>query len=284
MTGRPASTSPAPNRRPSGGLAALTTITPVNESGPPRDTRRTTVLMSCAWLFAVACTRPAAAEEGPPAAPSTSARFEHDMMVRFHMHENLGLLRAIEKLLNRGRLDDAKQLARAISDAPDEPGLGPWAAYATTVRDHAARLAAASGLDEACRREAQLAGACSNCHTASGAAPEFRSPGRVPPDESTIEARMARHLWATDRLWEGVVGGADDAWADGLDVLAATPLSSPSFAGPRLSFAGQLHTLADRARQRRKTDGPGDRAQSYGEILVVCAGCHTAAAPSPQSH
>lgn len=39
---------------------------------------------------------------------------------------------------------------------------------------------------------------------------------------------MARHLWATDRLWEGMVGGDDDAWRDGLDVLAAAQSSLSS--------------------------------------------------------
>jgi hypothetical protein len=153
----------------------------------------------------------------------------------------------------------------------------------TVVRDRAARLATASGVEEACRREAQLAEACGGCHVASGAMLEFRSPGRLPPDQPTIDARMARHLWATDRLWEGVVGGADDSWADGLDVLAAAPLSSPSISGSRLPFARRLQTLADRTRQRRSTEGAGDRARSYGEILVVCTGCHTAAQPAPHS-
>jgi hypothetical protein len=112
-------------------------------AGSRRSTRGDGGIAMCmpwAWLLAVACAQPAAAEPGPPppsppSAPSPPAtRFEHDMMVRFHMHENLGLLRAIEKLLIRGRLDDAQQLARAISDAPDEPGMGSWATYATVAR------------------------------------------------------------------------------------------------------------------------------------------------------
>ncbi len=201
------------------------------------------------------------------------------MMVRFHMHENLGLLRAIEKLLVRGRLDDARQLARGIAEAPDEPGLGAWASHATVVRDRAARLAAANGMDEACRREAQLADACGSCHVAAAVVPEFRSPGHIPPDQPTLEARMARHLWATDRLWEGIVGGADDSWRDGLDVLAAAPLHAPAITGPRLPLARQLQRLADRARQRQRTDNHADRATTYGEILVTCAGCHAVVAP-----
>jgi cytochrome c553 len=243
-----------------------------------------------ACLFAVACVQPAAGQPGPPPQPPTpsplppSTRFEHDMMVRFHMHENLGLLRAIEKLLVRGRLDDARHLARAIAEAPDEPGLGAWASHAALVRERAARLAAANGLDEACGREAQLADACGSCHVAADVVPEFRSPGHTPPDQPTIEARMARHLWATDRLWEGIVGGADDSWRDGLDVLAAAPLRAAGITASRLPFARRLQILADRARQRQRTDNHADRATSYGEILVTCTGCHVAAeSPATES-
>jgi cytochrome c553 len=233
-------------------------------------------LISMSSLVALACCVSANAE---PPQPPPSERFEHDMIVRFHMHENFGLLRAIEKLLIRGRLDEARSFARAIAEAPDEPGLGPWAQHATLVRDRATSLANAGGIAEACRRAADLAEACASCHAAAGVAPEFRSPGRIPPDHPTLEARMTRHLWATDRLWEGIVGAADDSWRDGLDVLAATPLREPQISGARLPFARQLQTLADQTRVRLRTDTLHDRARSYGEILVTCSGCH-AAAPS----
>jgi cytochrome c553 len=199
------------------------------------------------------------------------------------MHENLGLVRAIEKLLIRGRLDDARRLARAIAEAPDEPGLGPWAPQAARVRDRAALVAAARGAKEACRREAELAEACGECHAAAGAAPVFRSTASIAADQPTIEARMARHLWATDRLWEGLVGGAEDPWREGLDVLAAAPLRAPSITGSRASFARQLQMLADRARQRRSTDAAPERARSYGEILTTCIGCHSAADPGTET-
>jgi hypothetical protein len=37
----------------------------------------------------------------------------------------------------------------------------------------------------------------------------FQKPPAVPPDQPTLDARMARHRWAADRLW---------AWNGGLDV------------------------------------------------------------------
>lgn len=228
------------------------------------------------WLavLALACVQPAAM--GAPQEERPSVRFERDMVVRFHMHESFDLLRAIEKLLIRGQLEEVRSFARAISNAPEEPGLGAWSRHAALVRDRAAALATAHGVDEACRRAAQLADACAGCHVESGASPEFRSPGRIPPDQPTIEARMARHLWATDRLWEGIVGGADDAWRAGLDVLATTPLQASELSREQSAFGRKLQRLADQARLRQGTEIAQDRARSYGEILMTCAGCHAA--------
>jgi cytochrome c553 len=201
-------------------------------------------------------------------------------MIRFHMHENFDLLRAIERLLIRGKLDDATRFAAAIAEAPDEPGLGTWAAHAAVVRERAAALARATAVDEACRREAKLAAACAGCHVDAGASPEFRSPPPEPPDQPSIEARMLRHRWAADRLWEGIVGGADEPWRAGLDVLAATPLDWKEIAPSRAPFGRELQRLADQARRRKPGDASSDHATAYGEILTTCAGCHAAAATS----
>jgi cytochrome c553 len=226
--------------------------------------------MTCGFLALASWT---VAHAGDVADP----QFEHGMMVRFHMHENFDLLRAIEKLLVHGKLDEARILARSIAQAPDEPGLAHFAAPATAVRERASALAGASSLDEALRAEAQLAQACADCHAAAGVLPELREPPRVPADQPTIEARMTRHLWATDRLWEGIVAQSDDAWRAGLDVLAATPLPAAGSDVNRAKLAKQLQRLATDARQAQV----GDRARNYGEILATCAACHTApAAPA----
>jgi hypothetical protein len=81
---------------------------------------------------------------------------------------------------------------------------------------------------------------------------------------------MARHLWAADRLWEGLVGGAEDAWGQGLEVLAATPLPAAQLGATREPLARKLQSIATGARK-----GPADHAAVYGELLTTCAGCHT---------
>lgn len=207
-------------------------------------------------------------------ADKTEPGLEHDTAVRLHMHENFDLLRGMEKLLIRGRLDEAKQFARAIADAPDEPGLGTFAPYAVKVRDRAAELATAKTIEAACTAEAQLAAACAGCHVAASVTPQFANDRQAPADKPTIQARMTRHLWATDRLWEGLVGASDTSWQQGLDVLAAPP--SAALPASRQRYAKRLQQQADAARKRSDLDDLDARAKAYGDMLTTCAGCHTA--------
>ncbi|HET9623412.1 MAG TPA: hypothetical protein VFP84_18695, partial [Kofleriaceae bacterium] len=158
--------------------------------------------------------------------------------------------------------------------APDEAGLSAWSAQAAVVRERATAVGTAATVEEACQRTASLAAACARCHAETGVSPEFRAPPAAPPDRPTIDARMTRHVWAVERIREGVIGGDDSAWRAGLDVLAQAPLPWRASDGARGALAKQLHDVADRARHRAP-----DRARTYGELLVTCAACHATATP-----
>jgi cytochrome c553 len=219
-----------------------------------------------ALIGLVAC----ATSVADPPKQTPEHRFERAMMSRFHMHQNFDLVRAIERLLIRGKLEEAKRFAAAIASAPEEPGLDAWRTYTIQVRERAGAVARAKDVDDAVRKVALLGGACGNCHGATAVSTEFDNIPKLPLDKQTIEARMLRHRWATDRLWEGLVGNSEIAWGQGLDVLAATPLDEPA---DRAKLARQLQRIA--AEARRPSAGPlVDRAIVYGEILSTCASCH----------
>lgn len=230
-------------------------------------------------LIAVALLASCDAARSEPA-KSSSERAEDAMMLRFHMRQNLTSLRAIERLVIRGRLAEAKAMARALATAPDEPGMAPWRTHTARVRELARALAASPTTDEACRREARLAVACASCHQAT-ALPDLEEMPPVPADRPTVEARMARHVWATDRLWEAAIGGGDDPWRAGLDVLAQTPLPYHTSQDDRAGLARKLQQLAVNARLEMKTDTLAQRGTRYGELLIVCASCHAAKPPAP---
>ena len=211
----------------------------------------------------------------PHTAPTSDAdagraRFDRPAMVRFHMRRHFDDLRAIERHLIAGRLDDARALAYLLARPSADPGVAPWAPESRQVVDAALALAAAPSLDEACRREPRVSAACAGCHLRARATPVFDPPPPPPDDLPTPEARMARHLWATDWLWEAMVGGSEPAWRSGLAVLAATPLRFTRTDTSRL--AGRLADLAESQGSRAIT--LADRAAAYGELLVTCTRCH----------
>ena len=90
---------------------------------------------------------------------------------------------------------------------------------------------------------------------------------------------MLRHRWAADRLWEGIVGGADEPWRAGLEVLAAKPLDWGPSSSDRSVHARALQGLALEAR-RQRTPTIESRTTAYGEMLVACASCHTSKQPA----
>ncbi|HEY4175455.1 MAG TPA: hypothetical protein VGM90_01425 [Kofleriaceae bacterium] len=210
----------------------------------------------------------------PPLKDPPPSEFEQGMMVRFHMHENYGLVRTIEKRILKGNLKDATELASAIAQAPAEPALNSFATQAAEVRKRAQELSLATNLDQAARREAALAASCAGCHDAANVVPDVGVAPAAPPERDTIESRMARHAWAADRLWDGIMANDDGAWTAGLDVLAApTPVWS-KMSSAKQGIARKLQQTAETERRVKNTQ-LGKRTTAYGEMLVLCAGCHT---------
>ncbi len=211
--------------------------------------------------------RHAAPAAAPPAAERT--RFERPAMVRFHMQRHFDDLRTIERQLIAGQLDEARARAHLLARPASDPGIAAWAPEVRQVVDAALALEAAPSLDEACRREPRVSAACAGCHLRTQATPVFPPPPPLPDDRPTRDARMARHLWATDRLWEAMVGGSEPAWRSGLAVLAGTPLP---FTDSDLSRIARR--LQDVARAELSPATAADHAAAYGELLVTCTGCH----------
>jgi mono/diheme cytochrome c family protein len=222
----------------------------------------------------VACSPANADRDEPQPQPPQRPRFDAPTMVALHMRGRFQEARTIERLLVHGKLDEARTHARALAIAPDVPDASPWSAKAIWVRKLAEDLATSSDVETALRVTAKISGACVECHVATGAALHFTYPA-APADANTVPARMARHQWAVDRLWEGMIGGGDEAWSAGLRVLAATPLPFSVVDADKVALAQQLQRFATTALATRTTDTLDDRTRAYGEMLVTCAACHT---------
>ncbi len=228
------------------------------------------VILLAALLWS-GCNGSASAGEEPP----EPVRMSRPDMVRFHMNRHFDDLQAIQRLLVAGKLSEAKSLAFMLTKPASDPGLVRFASESARVSDAARALVASPGIDEALRREARVAAACADCHVRTQMTPIFAAPPTTPTDEANTASAMARHQWAVDRLWEGVVGGSDRPWVAGLEVLSATPLPySPITDAPAL--AARLQRLARTAltAHRDQTETLDERGRLYGEMLVTCAACH----------
>jgi len=117
--------------------------------------------------------------------------------------------------------------------------------------------------------------ACGSCHTAVGGGPRINV-DMAPSASSDPGKTMVRHVWAVDRLWEGIIAPSDAAWASGAAVLAAPgldlgpPGNRPQAADDLAERVPELGRLAKAARD------PGERAEIYGHLLQTCALCHEA--------
>jgi cytochrome c553 len=198
----------------------------------------------------------------------------HDLtgVLQAHMRGNFGELRVVEHSLVAGNLEDARSHAMSIALSPHET-TSAWANEMARVRVAALALANTTDLGLACRMLPRVIVACASCHAAAGVQPRIDHPV-VPPDRPTKDARMARHLWATERLSEGLVGWSDESWRSGLAVLASEPLPwSPLIADQELLGAG-MQRQAKEALAKTTTNTVPERTTAYGELLLTCVACH----------
>lgn len=221
---------------------------------------------ACVWLIAALGCSQASGGNDPPGSGRT----------RYHMREHFNDLRTIERMLITGKLEDAKTLAYMLMRPSSAM---PHAVEAREVALAATSLRNARTLEEAAYAEVRVAGACAQCHLATMSGPVFRTPSKAPPDRPTVAAQMARHQWAVDRLWEGIVGGSDEHWRAGLYVFATSPLQHTEAGSPAL--AKHLQRLARYALKKRPKPTARERQDLYAELLITCAGCHAMRATSP---
>ena len=88
---------------------------------------------------------------------------------------------------------------------------------------------------------------------------------------------MARHSWAADEMWIGLVWKSDARFRHAVEVWNATPLAQPHTADDKrftpevLALEDRVHDLAEQAASKME---PNRRGALYGEMLATCSACH----------
>jgi cytochrome c553 len=193
------------------------------------------------------------------------------------MDEHFNRAAELRDAVVEARLDQAAEPARwlaghaALPDLPDS-----WAPYLDSLRQAAARAADATDVPAAAVATAQVAEACGMCHSALGAHPASNIEGAL-PEGGDAAAHMRRHVWAAERLWEGMIVPSDKLWQSGAEVLTEVPLvpeeitADPSIRPQVQELETRVHELGAAA---MKAGTPEKKTEIYGELLGTCGHCH----------
>ena len=178
----------------------------------------------------------------------------------------------IPRSLSAGDLEAARRPARWVAEHESLADPGPEAVqWARSLQQASADIAHASSLDGAADATGRMVSACAGCHAAVGG-PRFTTMGAAPSTGTSTGTHMVRHLWAMDRMWEGLIGGSDEVWRAGAEALASqSPDEDFSAGGASAALGEALHEQAQAAAQLPV----GARPAAYADLIKVCAGCHT---------
>ena len=216
-------------------------------------------------------------EPRPAAAPVASEA--QLSAVAAHMHEHLAQISAIKSAIISGRLVDAREPATWLAEHETATGLpAEFEKYVSEMRSHALQVLVAPDLASAAESVSHMAKTCGNCHLVNSVSVQFGYDRRPREDLEDVIAHMQRHQWATDRLWEGLIGPSDAAWNKGTDMLIDAPLL-PSDVATATEDAAAISRIARRIHALggigTETSTPDERSTLYAEVLGLCAGCHT---------
>lgn len=210
-----------------------------------------------------------------PQASTPDPRLPNDLAS--HMSEHFIASVDLETAVIRGQLREGQRHAAWIAAHEPHPELrGANGPYVAAVRAAAARASDAADLPALAEAAADMATACGGCHSNTGAGPS-QLLGAPPDDDDSIASRMARHVWAADRLWESLLNRSDEIWVLGADVLNQAALAAgeePLDAAAAGDLTPHTQRLAEVAQRAQVTQEWNDRAGVVGDLLATCSGCH----------
>ena len=255
-----------------------------------RDASRLHPIATMVCLSAIACSRPADAPEPPaepavaeaPAAkaapePEATAGPEAKQPVSRHMWSHyLAALRARDAIIG-GHPERAREPLSWLADQAYAESLpDAWRPHAVHVRRAAKRAGEGTDGETAARAIGALGAACGECHAAMGRGPAREPAGFSELGEEDLVARMHRHGWAMERMWEGLMMPWDESYRVGAQVLAEGKLELEKDVKDAAKLRAGLETVRSLGKQAVTLQHTDERAALYGDLISTCAGCHQA--------
>lgn len=197
--------------------------------------------------------------------------------VRIHMQEHFEKAGEIHAAIIQGDLSAARAPAGWIMEHEPVDGSPPsWDPYVETLRGAADQVRQAADLRTAAMATSVMVGTCGNCHEALSEGVTF-SASPIPPSDPSTVSHMLRHNWAAERMWEGLAIPSQEAWAQGIQLLAEVPLApetlsaDSALAGQIAALVEQVHNLGEEGAQAVSWR---TRTSVYGRLIAACASCH----------
>ncbi|HJL20067.1 MAG TPA: hypothetical protein RMH99_30660 [Sandaracinaceae bacterium LLY-WYZ-13_1] len=192
-----------------------------------------------------------------------------------HMHDRYDGIEAIRGALVRGDAEVARAVARGL-DRPVSFDDLPASARGlrAVVPSRAREVAAATTEEDTAAAFARLVSGCGECHRAAEVT--WRFDDHPAPEGEDLDGHMARHAWAVERMWEGLMLADPERFDRGARALEEAPLTGDEPVEdenpPGVSrIAVRIHA---RARDAREAADMAERAAIYGDLLGGCGACH----------
>lgn len=194
-----------------------------------------------------------------------------------HMGEHFIAGIDLQTAIIRGDLYEARKHAEWLADHEEPEQIPQAEASLRGVHQASRAVLEAPGLPEAAAATAQVAYFCGDCHAALRSGPEM-APGAPPEPGSGAQRSMFGHIWAADRMWEGLVARSDRSWEAGAETLGRSTLFPRDVVSDSARVAA-LETVVRRVtgiagEAQRASDWAG-RAEVYGRLLATCSVCHS---------
>ncbi len=253
-------------------LVAIIGLVGCGGSAPPSETAASPPSAPATTASA----EPAPAEPKPdeppkPDVPPAGAPVERVMKAHF----TDALL--IRQAVINGKPEEASKPATALTviQNPDELPNG-WRSFVERMQETARRISNSTSAAQTAAAAADLGVTCGMCHQRNGGPKASSEP--APAEGTTIESRMKRHVWATERLWEGLYVPSSDAWLAGAKALSAHPFPDEVLKEGGVharSAASDFTKIVVKAPTKKSSE---ERAALYADLLVTCGTCHRAMA------
>jgi hypothetical protein len=204
----------------------------------------------------------------PPADPSASPK---ERLMRSHFRETVLIRNAVIDGTPAKASAPALTLSQMDELGAVEPG---WEPFVEKLQEAGRRIQMSPDTPGVAAATADIGVACGGCHRAAGG-PTVKVDA-PPAKGSTLQTRMARHAWATERLWEALYVPSDPSWKAGVEALVDDPFPKEILEKGGVhgrSAAERFKTILSTAGAKKKVE---DRAKVYASLLETCSACHVA--------